>query len=262
MADLTLSASNGMTPTAQLYLNAAPVGSAISMAEIGTTGEFYADIPSGTAAGEYLVVFFNGTTKLTSGVLIWDGTQEVAPLNSAQTQAAAAAALTSYDPPTKAELDAAEADIIAAVSASSAPSAATVAAAVRTELSTEMGRIDVATSTRLASAGYTAPDNAGVAAIKAKTDNLPSDPADESSLQAAIAAIPAAPSASTVADAVRTELATELARVDVAVSTRNATAPDNAGIAAIKAKTDNLPANTATDLAAIKTNTDLIPAAL
>lgn len=32
-----------------------------------------------------------------------------------------------------------------------------------------------------------APDNAGIAAIKAKTDNLPSDPADESVLEAAIA---------------------------------------------------------------------------
>lgn len=82
MADLTLSASTGMTPTAQLYLNAASVGSAISMAELGTTGEFYADIPSGTAAGEYLVVFFDGTTKLTSGVLIWDGTQEITATSS------------------------------------------------------------------------------------------------------------------------------------------------------------------------------------
>lgn len=47
----------------------------------------------------------------------------------------------------------------------SAPSASTVASAVRTELSTELARIDVATSTRLASAGYTAPDNASIAAI-------------------------------------------------------------------------------------------------
>jgi hypothetical protein len=50
------------------------------------------------------------------------------------------------------------------------------------------GRVDAAVSTRLATAGYTAPDNAGiatinaavdteVAAIKAKTDNLPSSPA-------------------------------------------------------------------------------------
>lgn len=37
------------------------------------------------------------------------------------------------------------------------PSAATTAAAVRTNLTTELGRIDVATSTRLATAGYTSP---------------------------------------------------------------------------------------------------------
>ena len=48
------------------------------------------------------------------------------------------------------------------------------------------------------------------------------------------------PTAAANAAAVRAELATELARVDVAISTRNATAPDNAGIAAIKAKTDTL----------------------
>jgi hypothetical protein len=58
-----------------------------------------------------------------------------------------------------------------------------------------------------------------------------------------------APSASTVATAVRTELATELARVDAAISTRLAsasyTAPANSDITAIKAKTDNIPASPA-----------------
>ena len=34
-------------------------------------------------------------------------------------------------------------------------------------------------TTRLATAGYTAPDNAGISAIKAKTDNLPAAPAVE-----------------------------------------------------------------------------------
>ena len=58
-----------------------------------------------------------------------------------------------------------------------------------------------------------------VGAIKAKTDNLPSDPADESLLEAAIIAA-AAPSAAVVAAQVRTELATELARIDAATSTR------------------------------------------
>ena len=42
--------------------------------------------------------------------------------------------------------------------------------------------LDVAVSTRLAAAGYTAPDNAGISAIKAKTDNLPADPASETSV--------------------------------------------------------------------------------
>jgi hypothetical protein len=46
------------------------------------------------------------------------------------------------------------------------------------------------------------------------------------------------PSAATIAAQVRTELTTELERIDATVSSRNATAPDNAGIAAIKAKTD------------------------
>ena len=47
----------------------------------------------------------------------------------------------------------------------------------------------MATSTRLAGAAYTAPDNAGISAIGAKTVNLPSDPADNSEILAAITAL-------------------------------------------------------------------------
>jgi hypothetical protein len=43
-------------------------------------------------------------------------------------------------------------------------------------------------NTRLAAASYTAPDNASVSAIKAKTDNLPGDPADQSAVEAALSA--------------------------------------------------------------------------
>jgi hypothetical protein len=53
-----------------------------------------------------------------------------------------------------------------------------------------------------------------VAAIKAKTDNIPASPAATGDI----------PSAATVASAVRTELGTELGRIDVATSTRLATA--------------------------------------
>jgi len=54
---------------------------------------------------------------------------------------------------------------------------------------TSAPNLDAAVSSRLATAGYTAPDNAGITAVKAKTDNLPSDPADESILEAAIAGV-------------------------------------------------------------------------
>lgn len=117
----------------------------------------------------------------------------------------------------------------------SVPTAAAIASQVRTELATELARIDAAITTRLATTGYTAPDNANIstiaaavahvtyglsalqaliaaiptaaapttaqiktaleaagshlALIKAATDNLPSDPADQSILAAAIAAV-------------------------------------------------------------------------
>jgi hypothetical protein len=185
------------------------------------------------------------------------------------------------------------------------------AAQIRTELATELARLDVAVSTRLAAANYTTPPTtsqiataveaallndadgqallaaiqtavqalfdqqadipvstlvsliaaqitadhgsgsyttanvsalaleASVQAIKAKTDNLPSDPADQSTLadlintkasQASVNAIPTTP-----------------------LLAANYTAPDNAGIAAIKAKTDNLPSDPAdqSELAAL-----------
>ena len=66
---------------------------------------------------------------------------------------------------------------IDSIPTTSAPSASTVAGAVRTELGIELGRIDAAVSTRLASASYTAPANSDIAAVKAKTDNLPASPA-------------------------------------------------------------------------------------
>jgi hypothetical protein len=71
------------------------------------------------------------------------------------------------------------------------PSAAANATAVRSELATELGRVDAAISSRLAGASYTAPDNAGIAAAELAAEavdaRLPADPADESLLETAIA---------------------------------------------------------------------------
>jgi hypothetical protein len=187
--------------------------------------------------------------------------------------------------------------------ASSISTPAQIASQVRTELTTELARINVDLSTRLAAANYTTPPTtaqiataveaallndadgqallaaiqtavqalfdqqadipvstlvsliaaqitadhgsgsyttanvsalaleASVQAIKAKTDNLPSDPADQSELvtlintKASQASVNAIPTTTLLA--------------------ANYTAPDNAGIAAIKAKTDNLPSDPA-----------------
>jgi len=96
-------------------------------------------------------------------------------------------------------------------------------------------RVDVDVSTRNA----IAPDNAGVAAIKAKTDNLPSDPASNTQVATR------APASTALDNAIWTNA--KAAFVDVAVSTRNSVVPDNAGVTAIKAKTDNLPADPASN---------------
>lgn len=66
-----------------------------------------------------------------------------------------------------------------------------------------------------------------VAAIKAKTDNLPADPADASDIAASFSTVNS--TLSTIAGYIDTEVAATLAAVDTEV-------------AAIKAKTDNLPA--------------------
>lgn len=100
---------------------------------------------------------------------------------------------------TASNLDATVSSRLASASYTAPPSAATNATAVRTELGTELGCIDVATSTRLAS-GTVASD---VTAVKAKTDNLPSHPADESLIIAAtnsLAALIGTPAVTVSAD--------------------------------------------------------------
>lgn len=85
---------------------------------------------------------------------------------------------------------------------------------VRSELSTELWRIDVATSTRLATAGYTAPDNTGISSLNTK---------------------------------LTTTRANNLDNLDVAVSSVWLSPSQEAKIDAIKAKTDNLPADPASN---------------
>jgi hypothetical protein len=166
------------------------------------------------------------------------------------------------------------------LTSASSPSASSIATAVRTELTTELARIDVATSTRNA----VEPDNTSITAIKTKTDNLPADPASNTQLLTRLAAADyIAPSNSEIAaikamtdnlptdPSSTTDVLTRLAAGDYV-------APNNDEILAIKDRTDNLPVDPASEtnvnlrllstdyvlpnnaaIADIKTKTDNLP---
>ena len=278
--------TSGLTVTAQPYQSGSAVGSAISCPETGSTG-FYSGNMTGTA-GTYQVAFIAAGANVGSGSIVWSGTAEVpASTFNASTDTVANVTLC--------------ATTTTLTNAPSVPSAATIASQVRSELSVELARVDQNISSRLASASYTAPTTPptaaqiatavegsllneadGQAVLNALVGAIGNTNLSEVSLVAAVRAdlertggkldnIPttSAPSASTVAGAVRTELGTELGRIDAAVSTRLAassyTAPANSDITAIKSKTDNLPASPAAtgdipsaNIAAIKSKTDLL----
>jgi len=91
---------------------------------------------------------------------------------------------------------------------------------VRTELATELGRIDASISSRLASGDYSAPIAAAAIAaqvrIELATELARIDAAISTRLAAA--GYTTAPAAAAVATAVRSELSVEMGRIDVAVS--------------------------------------------
>jgi len=225
--ELNIALKTGLTVTAQRYQAGAAVGSAISCPEVGSTG-FYSGNMAGSA-GTYQLTFRSAGANVGSGSIVWDGTNEIA------------------------------------TSTLTAPQ-------VRTELSTELGRIDAAVSSRLAPSG--------TLARVTLTDTATT-----------LTNAPTVPTPAQIATQVRTELGTELGRIDAAVSSRLApsgtlatvttltnapTVPSAASIraeidsnstqiAAIKAKTDNLPASPAAtgdipsaNISAIKAKTDLL----
>ena len=82
------------------------------------------------------------------------------------------------------------------VYAQAAPAAGDVADAVRAELAAELANLDVAVSSRLAAAGYTAPDNAGIAALPTLAE------IEASTVLAKEASIPAVPTSADNAAAI------------------------------------------------------------
>ncbi len=110
-------------------------------------------------------------------------------------------------------VDVAVSSRLASASYATPPTAVQNATQVRTELATELGRIDATVSSRLATASYVTPlDAAGIrSAVGLSAANIDSQ-------------FDAIPTALENASAVRTELTIELGRIDVAVSSRLSTA--------------------------------------
>jgi len=176
--------TSGLTVTAQPYQSGSAVGSAISLTEVGSTG-FYSGTMTGSA-GTYQLAFRSAGANVGSGSIVWDGTAEVAfsTLTAAQVNAEADTALADVgltntvtgriDATVSSRLapSGTLATVTTLTNAPTVPTAAAIATQVRTELATELARVDAAVSTRLAGSAYTAPANSDITAIKGKTDLL------------------------------------------------------------------------------------------
>lgn len=141
------------TITAIIYMSGDPSAGLfgfgpVSLADTNSPGVYWGSVPTspGVSAGLYTVVVKDGATVVGSGELQWDGTAEVKESDLAR-----------------------QSDLTTLATA-------TAVAAIPTNplLNTDarLDNLDAAISTRLASSGYTAPDNAGITAIKTKTDEL------------------------------------------------------------------------------------------
>jgi hypothetical protein len=182
MADIYLSSTTGKTVTAQLYSNATATGTPISMQEIATTGEYLCNVPPGTAAGKYLVVFVAAGLKIASGTLEWDGAAEVTVASRAsQTSVTALGSpmqASAYTAPNNTSIAAIKVKTDTLVNGPTL--AAIEASTVLAKETTVAGKASQASVTALGTpmqaASYTAPDNTGIAAIKAKTDTITQAP--------------------------------------------------------------------------------------
>ena len=196
--ELNIALSTGLTVTAQRYQAGAAVGSAISCPETGSSG-FYSGNMTGTA-GTYQVAFISASANVGSGSIVWSGSAEVpASTFNAATDAVANVTLC--------------ATTTTLTNAPTVPTASAIASQVRTELTTELARVDVATSSRLAAADYTAPSAAPtVAAIRAEMDSNSTKLANlDASVSSRLAssAYSAAPTTAQIATAVEGSLLNE-----------------------------------------------------
>jgi len=215
----------------------ASVGAAVStgFVEIGTNGMYlwyYAGIPDGHVGG----VKFYSNAASTNILGFRSINPQEAEYNDAKTSTRATPAQVNT------EADTALLDVGLTATITGRIDATVSSRATPAQVATELGTYDAPTKAELDSAvaplataaALTIVDDfldTEIAAIKAKTDNLPPDPADASDITAAVATLATAANLATLAGYVDTE------------------------VAAIKAKTDNLPADTS---AVLNTIDDLL----
>ena len=75
--EILISATTGLSPVIQLYNGITPIGSLFAAVEIGSTGEYIADMPSVPYGRYVIIVTVAPDVKLTSGQILWDGSYEL-----------------------------------------------------------------------------------------------------------------------------------------------------------------------------------------
>ena len=179
-------ATTGLTVTCQPYQSGAAVGSAISCPETGSTG-FYSGNMAG-AAGTYQLAFRAAGANVGGGSIIWDGTNEIATSTLTQSNVqsaltaqglttARAGALDNLDTTVSSRLSPSGtlATVTNLTNAPSVPSAASIRAEIDSN-STQLAAIKAKTDNLPASPAATGDiPSANITAIKAKTDLLVTD---------------------------------------------------------------------------------------
>lgn len=96
--ELNIGLTSGRTITARLILGGAYVGSTIACTETpASSGHYSGNVPGGTGAGHYSVLFLESYTIVGSGSLVWDGTAERTALDLPTVAQLEARTLTSAD---------------------------------------------------------------------------------------------------------------------------------------------------------------------
>lgn len=203
----------GLTVTCDVYKNGSIIVTGASCTEIGG-GLYSYTLASGSvdAEGEYLAVFKTADSTVDQQWIPAMWLIQKAGVERLDEAVSAAKTLTAaYDAAKNAASQSSVNSLPASVWAALTSGLTTVGSIGK--LLVDM--VDAAISTRLASASYTAPDNSGIAAIKAKTDNLPADPASNTQVNTrlASASYSAPPSTSSIASAVWSALTSGLTTV-------------------------------------------------